>query len=262
MRWVRRHRYTSVEIRLTRGGGPAAERGNPVVCSGRFGGASQTPVAIPPSGRGRGRRSPRPLALSSPPAASGSSSDANEAAGTYPVKVTEAEFPTRAATSARPRCCGSASATTAQDDPGPDRDVSIAGKEGRTPTCPSASTTPSRGSPSPTARSGCSPAHYPKFAGSAEPGGAETSNPKTYDFGPLKPGATTERGLEAERREERPLHLLYAIDAGLGGEAKAKTAGGAEPGGSFAARIVGAPPDKVVNGAGEVVETEKPSSGR
>ena len=50
--------------------------------------------------------------------------------------------------------------------------------------------------------------------------------------------------------------LLYAIAAGLSGEAKATTGGGVAAGGSFAVRTVSATPNKVVNGAGEVVATQ------
>ncbi len=96
-------------------------------------------------------------------------------------------------------------------------------------------------------------ARYPKFAGSSEPGGAETSNPKTYDFGPLKPGATASVVWKLSAVRSGRYALLYAIAAGLGGDAKAKTAGGAAAGGSFAVRIVSKTPNKVVNGSGEVV---------
>ena len=106
----------------------------------------------------------------------------------------------------------------------------------RPPRCRSASATRSPDSPSPTGRSGCWPRTTRKLAGSSEPGGAETSNPKTFDFGPLKPGATRERGLEAERGQGRPATPALRVDAGLSGEAKAETAGGVAPGGSFAVR--------------------------
>ena len=97
-------------------------------------------------------------------------------------------------------------------------------------------------------------AHYPKFAGSAEPGGAETSNPKTFDFGPLKAGATANVVWKLSAVKSGHFTLLYAIDAGLSGNAKAETAGGATPGGSFSVEISPAERDTEVNGRGEVVE--------
>ena len=69
-------------------------------------------------------------------------------------------------------------------------------------------------------------AGYPKLAGSSEPGGAETSNRKTFDFGPLKPGATAEAVWKLSAVKAGSYTLLYGIDAGLSGEAKAETDGG------------------------------------
>ena len=50
--------------------------------------------------------------------------------------------------------------------------------------------------------------------------------------------------------------VAYEIDAGLGGETKAKTAGGVTPGGTFVTDITTALPETEVNGAGEIVEIE------
>ncbi len=97
-------------------------------------------------------------------------------------------------------------------------------------------------------------AHYPKFAGSTEPGGAETSNQKTFDFGPLKPGKTANLVWKLSAVKAGRFGLIYTIDAGLGGQVKATTGGGVEPGGSFTVRISSAPLDKEVTGNGEVIE--------
>ena len=48
--------------------------------------------------------------------------------------------------------------------------------------------------------------------------------------------------------------VAYEIDAGLDGEAKAETAGGVAPGGTFVTDISTALPETEVNGAGEIVE--------
>ena len=198
------------------------------------------------------------LALSIAACGSGSSSDANEAAGTYTVKVTRAEFPTRQELGQTSLLRLGIRNEGNKTIPALTVSFSLGGKEGRTSNLPFGIHDPEPGLAQPDRPVWVLSARYPKFAGSAEPGGAETSNPKTYDFGPLKPGATTNVVWKLSAVRSGRYALLYTIAAGLSGEAKARTAGGAEPGGSFAARIVAPTPNKVVNGAGEVV-AEKPS---
>jgi hypothetical protein len=48
--------------------------------------------------------------------------------------------------------------------------------------------------------------------------------------------------------------VLYSLDAGLSGTARAEGAGGVQPGGSFRVRIAKATPDVEVTDSGEVVE--------
>jgi hypothetical protein len=197
------------------------------------------------------------LALSVAACGGGSSSDANEASGTYAVRVTRAEFPTRqelGQTSLLRLGIHNAGTKTI---PALTVSFSIAGEQGRASNLPFGIHDPEPGLAQPDRPVWVLALRYPKFAGSAEPGGAETSNPKTYDFGPLKPGATTNVVWKLSAVKSGRYALLYTIDGGLGGEAKAKTAGGATPGGSFAVRIVSATPNKVVDGSGEVV-AEKP----
>lgn len=198
------------------------------------------------------------LALSVAACGSGSSSDANEAAGTYAVKVTRAEFPTRQELGQTSLLRLGIRNEGRKTIPALTASFSLAGKQGRASNLPFGIHDPEPGLAQPDRPVWVLAAHYPKLAASAEPGGAETSNPKTYDFGPLKPGATTNVVWKLSAVRSGRYALLYAIAAGLSGEAKAETAGGAAPGGSFAVRIVSATPNKVVNGAGEVV-AEKPS---
>jgi len=193
------------------------------------------------------------LALSVAACGSESSSDANEAAGTYPVKVTRAEFPTRQELGQTSLLRLGIRNTGGKTIPALTVSFSVAGKQGRASNLPFGIRDPEPGLAQPDRPVWVLAAHYPKFAGSAEPGGAETSNPKTYDFGPLKPGATTNVVWKLSAVRNGRYALLYAIAAGLSGGTKAKAAGGAAPGGSFAVRIVSATPNKVVNGAGEVV---------
>jgi hypothetical protein len=193
---------------------------------------------------------------------SGSSSDANEAAGTYAVKVTRAEFPTRQELGQTSLLRLGIRNEGRKTIPALTVSFSLAGKQGRSANLPFGIRDPEPGLAQPDRPVWVLAAHYPKFAGSSEPGGAETSNPKTYDFGPLKPGATTNVVWKLSAVKSGRHALLYAIAAGLGGEAKAKTGGGTTPGGSFAVRIVSATPNKVVNGAGEVVAEEPGRAGK
>ena len=162
-------------------------------------------------------------------ACGGSSSDANQPAGTYHVKVVTAQFPTEQRLGQTSLLRIGVRNTGQKTVPALTVTASIAGKEGQAPRCRSASTTPSRASPNPTARSGCS-RRLPEAAGSSSPGGAATSNVKTFDFGPLKPGATTEAVWKLSAVKAGRYTLLYKVDAGLSGTAKAEAAGGVAPG--------------------------------
>ena len=102
---------------------------------------------------------------------------------------------------------------------------------------------------------------YPRLAGSSEPGGAETSNRKTFAFGPLKPGKTTEAVWKLSAVKAGHFTLLYGIGAGLSGDAKAETAGGVAPGGPSPPKITG-PPDTEVTDSGEVVEIGEDDAGQ
>jgi hypothetical protein len=201
------------------------------------------------------------LMLSVTACGGGSSSDANETAGTYAAKVTRAEFPTRQELGQTSLLRLGIRNEGRETIPALTVSFSLAGKQGRGANLPFGIRDPEPGLAQPDRPVWVLAAHYPKFAASSKPGGAETSNPKTYDFGPLKPGATTDVVWKLSAVQSGRHVLLYTIAAGLGGEAKAKTAGGAAPGGSFAVQIVSATPNKVVNGAGEVV-AEKPNRTR
>lgn len=137
--------------------------------------------------------------------------------------------------------------------------ISIAGREGQTSSLPFGIRDPQPGLAQPDRPVWVLSAGYPKFAGSNAPGGAVTSNAKTFDFGPLRPSRTTEAvwKLSAVRSGKRT--LLYGIDAGVSGTAKAETATGVRPGGSFAVDISSVPPNTEVNDSGEVVEIKKPA---
>lgn len=191
-----------------------------------------------------------------------SSSDANEPTGTFHVKVTNAEFPTGQQIGQTYLMRLGIRNTDTRTVPALIVNVSVAGKEGRASTLPFAIHDPQPELAQPDRPVWVLAAHYPKFAGSAKPGGAETSNQKTYDFGPLKPGATANLVWKLSAVKAGRFGLLYSIDAGLGGQVKAKTAGGIAPGGSFAVKISSARLNKEVTDSGEVVEQRAAQGGK
>jgi hypothetical protein len=193
------------------------------------------------------------LALSIAACGGGGSSDANEATGTYPVAVTSATFPTKQELGQTSLLRLGLRNTGHKAIPALTVSFSIAGEEGRTSNLPFGVHDPEPELAQPDRPVWVLAEHYPKFAGSSEPGGAETSNPKTFDFGPLKPGATANVVWKLSAVKSGPYVLTYAVGAGLTDASKAQTSGGAAPGGSFAVRIASATPEKVVNGRGEVV---------
>jgi hypothetical protein len=190
-------------------------------------------------------------------ACGGESSDANEAAGKYPVKVTNVEFPARQFLGQTSLLRMGFRNSGRKTIPALAVTISVAGREGQASNLPFGIRDPQPGLAQPDRPVWVLALRYPRFAGSSEPGGAETSNPKTYDFGALKPGKTANVVWKLSAVKTGAWALRFAVDAGLGGQARAVTAGGGQPGGSIAARIVSRTPDKEVNGAGEVVERER-----
>jgi hypothetical protein len=94
---------------------------------------------------------------------------------------------------------------------------------------------------------------YPKLAGQKVSAGAETANDKTFDFGPLKPGNTTQAVWRVTPVRGGIYTIDYQVDAGLNGKAKAVTAGGGPVTGSFAVKISTRAPQTRVTGSGKVV---------
>jgi hypothetical protein len=194
-------------------------------------------------------------------ACGGSSSDANQPAGTYKARVVNAEFPTAQRLGQTSLLRIGVRNSGDKTIPALTVTVSIAGKEGQTSALPFGIHDPRLGLAQPDRPVWVLAAHYPKFAGSSTPGGATTSNQKTFDFGPLKAGDTTNAVWKLSAVKSGKYTLLYGVDAGLSGSAKAETSGGVAPGGSFAVDISSVPPDSEVTDSGEVVEIEQ-SKGR
>jgi hypothetical protein len=186
-----------------------------------------------------------------------SSSDANEEAGTYRVKVTEASLATDQRLGQTYLMKLGIRNTGRKTIPALTVNVSIKGKEGQTSTLPFAIHDPQPELAQPDRPVWVLAEHYPKFAGSSKPGGAETSNQKTFDFGSLKAGATASVVWKLSAVKSGRYTLLYAVDAGLSGAAKAKTGGGTAPGGSFTVEISPAHRNTEVTDSGEVVPIGK-----
>jgi hypothetical protein len=252
MRCVSGHRYTSVEIGLiptVRGEGAANPHGMfPPAVGGHRTHASRSRLRSLTTGL-------LVAALAASIAACGgeASSDANEASGNFPVKVTRAEFPTSQRLGQTSLMRLGVRNTGHKTIPALTVNVSIAGKEGQTSTLPFAIRDPQPDLAQPDRPVWVLSARYPRFAGSSEPAGAETSNQKTYDFGPLKPEGRVDLVWKLNAVKAGRYTLLYAIDAGLSGQAKATAAGGVQPGGSFTVQISGKPYATEVKPNGEVV---------
>jgi hypothetical protein len=182
-----------------------------------------------------------------------SSSDANQPAGTYDVRVTNAAFPTEQRLGQTSLMHLGVRNTGKKPLPTLTVTISIAGKEGQASSLPFGTSNQQVGLAQPDRQVWVLAAGYPRLIGSSEPGGASSSNRKTFSLGPLKPGATTEAVWKLSAVKAGKFTVLYKIDAGLSGTAKAET-NGVAAGGSFATEITAALPDTEVNESGEVVE--------
>jgi len=188
---------------------------------------------------------------------SSSSSDSNEKAGTYKVAVTDASFPAKQFVGQTSLMQIDVKNTGNKTVPSLVVTVDVEGKEGEEARIPFAIHDPQPGLAGPDRPVWVLAATYPRRANSSEPGGAETSNAKTYSFGPLEPGKSVEAVWKLSAVRAGKYTVGYEIDAGLSGEAKAKTSSGVPPGGTFVTDITTKLPDTEVNAAGEIVELQQ-----
>lgn len=184
----------------------------------------------------------------------GSSSDANEPAGAYQVEVTEASFPARQRLGQTSLLRLGVRNTGEKTVPALSVTIRIAGKAGKASSLPFAIHDPTPGLARAERPVWVLAETYPRFVGSSQPGGAETSNGRTFDFGPLKPGATTSAVWKLSAVRAGRYALLYRVDAGLSDEVTAETGSGAVPGGSIVAVITPKLPETEVRDNGEIVE--------
>jgi hypothetical protein len=186
----------------------------------------------------------------------GASSESNEAGGAYPVKIVRAEFPAKQRLGETSLMRIGVRNTGQKALPSLTINVSIGGRQGEDSALPFGYRDPEPGLAQPDRPVWVLSSGYPKVAGSSVRGPIEPALKKTFDFGPLKPGATTEAIWKLSAVKAGRFAVLYEIGAGLSGAGKAQTAGGSEAGGSFTARIGTAPPNTEVTDSGEVVEIE------
>jgi hypothetical protein len=182
------------------------------------------------------------------------SPSAGERGGTYEIRVTEASFPSE-------QNLGQTSLLrlgfrNAGDETVPVLavTVSIAGEEGDTSSLPFAVHDPTPGLAQADRPVWVLAATYPRLFGSPDPGGASTSNRKTFAFGELKPGRTVKAVWKLSAVREGRYRLRYDVAAGLTGKAKARTAAGGQPRGTFTTEITSELPETEVTDSGDVVE--------
>jgi hypothetical protein len=198
------------------------------------------------------------LALAALLAACGeSSSDSNQTAGTYQVQVTKANFPSRQFIGQTSLMKIDLRNTGKKTVPALTVTVNIEGKEGEGARIPFAVHTTAAGLANGDRPVWVLSAKYPRLNGSSEGAGAETSAPKTYSFGAVKPGKTVEAIWKLSAVRPGNYTVAYEVDAGLDGEAKAETSSGVPPGGTFVADISTSLPETEVNDAGEIVEIKR-----
>ncbi|HEY2056670.1 MAG TPA: hypothetical protein VGH14_22265 [Solirubrobacterales bacterium] len=185
---------------------------------------------------------------------SSSSSDSNEKAGNYEVIVTGASFPGKQVVGQTSLMEIDVKNTGEKTVPALTVTVNVEGKEGEDARIPFAIRDPQAGLAGPDRPVWVLAATYPRLAGSSSPGGAETSNLKTYTFGALKPGKSVEAVWKLSAVRAGKYTIGYEVEAGLTGQAKAKTSTGVRPGGTFVTDISTALPETEVNAAGEIVE--------
>lgn len=187
----------------------------------------------------------------------GSSAASEEAAGSYPVEVVTAEFPKRQRLGETTLLRLGVRNSGEETVPGLTVSFSTGSSQGANSTLPFGYRSPEPGLAQPDRPIWVLAADYPKANGSARRAGAETASAKTFNFGPLKPGATTEAVWKLIAVRTGDHRLRYAIAGGLGGEAKVETASGEPARGSFSTRISEVPPETVVKDNGEVVPAPK-----
>lgn len=187
----------------------------------------------------------------------GDSAEGEEPTGNFPVEVTEARFPTVQELGQTSLLRLAVRNTGERTVPGLSVTFTIAGRRGVTSSLPFTVNDPQPELAQPDRPVWVLAETYPRLQGSSEPGGASTSNRKTFDFGEVEPGETVRAVWKLSAVRAGKFTLLYTIDAGPSGAAKAETNGGVIPGGSFVTEITERLPETEVTDSGEIVEIKK-----
>jgi hypothetical protein len=190
-----------------------------------------------------------------------SSSDSNEPAGTYQVKVVDASFPSEQRLGQTSLLKLSVRNTGEKAVPTLTVTIGITGKDGEDSSLPFGVHDAQAGLAQGDRPFWVLAATYPRFAGSSDPGGASTSNRKTFALGELKPNQTATAIWKLSAVRAGDWTLAYRIGAGLGPQVKAETDSGGEPGGTFVAEITSELPETEVTDDGEVVEIDDGAKG-
>lgn len=177
---------------------------------------------------------------------------AGEQAGDYPVRVVDAQFPSRQRLAQTSLMRLGLRNAGAERIPALVVSVGIAGVEGERSVQPFSIRDPQPDLSLPYRPVWVLEEGYPREAG-ARDSSAETSDQRTFDFGPLEAGETTEAVWKATAVRAGDFELRYRVEAGLGGKAKAVSPGGGPVRGSFPVRVSAEPPETRVNDRGEVV---------
>jgi len=185
------------------------------------------------------------------------SSSGEEPTGTFHVKVTETSFPSKQVLGQTSLLRLGVRNTGKRTVPGLAITFTIAGERGVQSSLPFAVNDPQPELATPQRPVWVLAQTYPRLHGSSDPGGASTSNRKTFDFGEVKPGQTVRAVWKLSAVRAGKYTLLYSIDAGLSGKARAKTTGGVTPGGSFATEVTDELPETEVTANGEIVEAKE-----
>jgi hypothetical protein len=191
----------------------------------------------------------------------GERQDENERGGKYPIEITSASFPTRQRLAETSDLKLGVRNTGDKALPALAVTISIAGKAGEAALQPFSVRSTQPGLAIPDRPVWVLENDYPRLAGETGSAGAQTANEKTFDFGPLEPGETTEAVWRVTPVKAGTYTLTYRVDAGLYGKAVAVTEDGTDPAGSFVVEISDVPPQTRVNDAGQVVEIPQGGGG-
>lgn len=189
------------------------------------------------------------------------SSDSNERAGTYQLEVVDASFPDEQFLGQTSLMKLGVRNAGEEEVPNVVVTISVGGEAGADSSLPFAVHDAQAGLAQADRPVWVLAEHYPRFAGSSDPGGATTSNRKTFALGPLEPGATATAIWKLSAVKVGDWQVLYRFGAGLGTQVKAQAPGGGPPGGSLAAEITSELPETEVTDDGRVVEIQSRGQG-